>query len=224
MIWSAFLKSIFCCIFDCSVISRIRQIKFQIFWAFVLNSLKEFKRTIFYEFNSILFTFFVNDAMFILKKLFGCWTLLWILMKTVSNEISKLSGVYIRYFIVLSLFYFFIKNLNIFSFERRMQRTHFVYNAAKRPYIWFSVIRFIFPDFRTGIVRCSSLSICHLFLLALHFRDVHIAYFIDACWTENICRFKVAMEYAFRMEELQSWKYLGCSFPNFFLGQECFLL
>ncbi len=69
--------------------------------------------------------------------------------------------------------YFSVKTLKISCSEGWPKSTHFIKNAAKRPYITFYSVRFIFPDLRTSVVRSAGLSTGKLFFK--NFGNIQIA-------------------------------------------------
>ena len=147
-------------------------------------------------------TLFIHNTRSIEDKFFSCWSLLRILMETTIDKVRKFNWILIRNFWIFSLLNFFVKTFNIFTLKRWMKSTHLINNTSKRPNIWSCIIRLIFPNFRTCIIRSSCLSIGHLFLLCLYFRYIHISNLKGSSRKKDICSFEVSMKNAFRMKKL----------------------
>jgi hypothetical protein len=102
---------------------------------------------------------------------------------------------------------------HVSAIEWRFKRCHFVNDAAKRPNVTFRIVRLIPPNFRACVVRRSSLCVGQL--VAINFRYVQIAEFVDALAFENVSALNVAMEYASEMQILQAFQNVLRGFPDF---------
>jgi len=102
---------------------------------------------------------------------------------------------------------------HVSAIEWRFKRCHFVNDAAKRPNVTFWIVRLIPPNLRAGVVRRSSLCVSQL--VAINFRYVQIAEFVDALAFENVSALNVAMEYASEMQILQAFQNVLRGFPDF---------
>ena len=112
--------------------------------------------------------------------------------------------------------YFFEQFIHAFSPKWRIQCTHFVNHAAQRPYITLCIVRIVFPNFRTCIVRCSSLSV-QKFLFS-HFRYIQISklsvLLSILVKQKNVRTFKISMQNIQSMQWVQPFSNLNHNFPN----------
>ncbi len=84
-----------------------------------------------------------------------------------------------------------VETLHINPLERWRQHDHFIENTSQRPNVRLVVIRQVFPDLRTGIVRGSSLSHAKI----TNFWDIHVTQFgLALLVDEDVGRFEIAVD------------------------------
>ena len=92
--------------------------------------------------------------------------------------------------------------------------TELVKKAAKRPNVTFEIVFFPGPDFRSGIVRSSSLGCCEL---SFHdFGDVEISMFGDTVDDKNVGSFDVSVDNFVFVHDFHTLEQIMGDFPEEF--------
>lgn len=93
-----------------------------------------------------LCTWWSHDRILLQKRFYHSIQITWILRR--NRWIYSLNNL-------------LIKTIHIIGSKRRIQSAQLIQNTSNWPYIRFRIIRLIFPDLRTSIIRCSSLCLEH---------------------------------------------------------------
>lgn len=107
------------------------------------------------------------------KQLCCIWSIGRIDLQHALNGSSQLFGIIISDLGVYSLNDFLVKPIHVLSSEGRLECGHLIDHASKTPDIRLVIIRLVFPNLRTSIVRSSSLSIEESILGDL--RNIHVS-------------------------------------------------
>lgn len=76
-----------------------------------------------------------------------------------ANHFGKLVRVVLWNFRVRAGEHSAVKPVHVNGFKRRVKGRHFVNHAAQRPDVAFVVVRLVFPDLGTCVVRRARLSV-----------------------------------------------------------------
>ena len=114
---------------------------------------------------------------------------------------------------VLAFDDFLVESLHVICSERRHQGTHFVENTAERPDITLRIIGLISPNFWTGIIRCTGLSVAESLFDDLG--DIEIAQFgLHIFVQKDVGTFHIPMEDFPIMQGLETSDNLDENIPN----------